>query len=72
MEPEKMTPQSKLTQLMLAGVAACAVSACTHTVRLEPSDKPIKIDLNIKIDQQIRVKLDKEVDELITENPDLF
>ena len=48
------------------------LSACTPTVKIEPSDKPIKIDLNVKIDQEVRVRLDKDVEELIADNPDLF
>ncbi|WP_416879469.1 YnbE family lipoprotein [Litorimonas sp.] len=48
------------------------MSACTPTVKIEPSDKPIKIDLNVKIDQEVRVRLDKDVEELIADNPDLF
>jgi len=48
------------------------LSACTPTVRIEPSDKPIKIDLNVKIDQEVRVRLDKDVEDLIADNPNLF
>lgn len=48
------------------------LTACTPTVKIEPSDKPIKIDLNVKIDQEVRVRLDKDVEELIADNPDLF
>lgn len=52
--------------------ASVAVSACTPTVKLEAPDKPIEINLNVTIDQKVRVILEKEVDELIAENPDLF
>ena len=63
-----MTPPKAL---LLAGCAALA-TACTPTIRIEPSDKPITINLNVKIDQEVRIKLDKEVESLITDNPDLF
>jgi hypothetical protein len=59
-----------LKAALLAGAAASALGACTHRVILEPSDKPIKIDLNIT--QEVRIKLDKEVEDLIADNPDLF
>jgi citrate lyase gamma subunit len=59
-------------RLLLAGAAAAALAACTPTVRIEPSDKPIKIDLNVKIDQTVRIQLDREVEDLIANNPDLF
>lgn len=48
------------------------VSGCTPTVKIEPSDKPIIIALNVKIDQEVRVRLDKAAEELIANNPDLF
>ncbi|UJF23524.1 YnbE family lipoprotein [Shewanella sp. OMA3-2] len=47
------------------------VSACTPTVRIEPSDKPIVINLNVKIEHDIRIKVDKELDSLL-ENEQLF
>lgn len=48
------------------------VAACTPTVKLEAPDKPIEINLNVKIDQQVRIVLDREVEDLIANNPDLF
>ena len=48
------------------------VAGCSPTVKIEAPDKPITINLNVKIDQEIRVKLDKDVEELIADNPDLF
>jgi len=49
-----------------------ATTACTPTVKIEAPDKPIRIDLNIKIDQEVRVRLEDDVEELIESNPDLF
>ena len=54
---------------LVAAAALCA--ACTPTIRVEASDKPITINLNVKIDQEVRVKLDREVEDLISSNPDL-
>lgn len=47
-------------------------SACTHKIEIIPSDKPIIINLNVTISQEIRVRLDKSVDELLSDNPDIF
>ena len=55
--------------LLALGVAA---SACTPTVKIEAPDKPIRIDLNVKIAQEVRVRLDEDVEDLIASNPDLF
>ena len=58
--------------LISSGAAALALAACTPTVKVEAPDKPITINLNVKIDQEIRLKIDKDVEELIADNPDLF
>lgn len=54
---------------ILGGVG---LSACTHKVQIIPSDKPILINLNVTISQEIRVRLDESVDELLSDNPDIF
>ena len=59
-------------RILLAAASAVALAACTPTLRIEPSDKHIKIDLNVKIDQTVRIQLDREVEDLIASNPDLF
>jgi len=48
------------------------VSACTPTVQVAVPDKPIEINLNIKIEHEIRVKVDKELDEIFEEDSELF
>ncbi|MES2903433.1 MAG: YnbE family lipoprotein [Pseudomonadota bacterium] len=52
-------------------VAACAVglSGC---VTVRPPDKPIEINLNVKIEQEVLVRLQRDVDQLIRSNPDVF
>lgn len=47
------------------------MSACTHRVEVA-SKEPITINLNVKVDHQIRVKVDKELDDLFSEDSDLF
>jgi hypothetical protein len=56
---------------------ACLLSVfiplgCTPTVQLSVPDKPIEINLNVKIEHEIRVKVDKELDELFEDDSDLF
>ena len=55
-----------------AAVALALAGGCTPTVQIAAPDKPITINLNVKIDQEVRVKLDKEVEDLIRNNPDVF
>ena len=45
---------------------------CSPTVKVEAPDEPIEINLNIKIEQDVRVRLEKDVEELIADNPDIF
>lgn len=58
--------------LALPITVALTAAACTPTVKIVAPDKPIVINLNVKIDQEVRVILDKEVEDLIADNPDLF
>jgi YnbE-like lipoprotein len=61
--------------ITVVGAGAVAVSAgCTPTLRVEVPDKPIEINLNInmKIEQDVRVKLDRALDQAAAENPGIF
>ena len=60
--------------LILSGIAAIVASGCTPTVRVQVPDKPIEINLNInmKIEQNVRVKLERELDRAAQVNPGIF
>jgi len=62
----------QILHISLIGGFCAGVAGCTVTHKIEPSAEPIRIDLNVKIDQEVRVRLDKEVEDLIADNPDLF
>lgn len=49
-----------------------ALSACTPKVVVEPPKEPITINMNIKIEHEIRVKVDKELDQVFAEKGDIF
>ncbi|MEM8617284.1 MAG: YnbE family lipoprotein [Pseudomonadota bacterium] len=55
-----------------AAILALGLGACTPQVKIVAPDKPIDINLNIKIDQEVRLRLDPEVEDLIADNPELF
>ena len=59
-----------LRTYLIAGAGFAVMAACVHTVKIEPSDKPIKIDLHIT--QEVRIIIDKQVEDMIADNPDLF
>ena len=48
------------------------LAACNPTVKVEAPDKPIVINLNVKIEQEVRIKVDKDVESLVNNNPNLF
>lgn len=52
--------------LGLLTIAACA------TVKVEAPDEPIEINLNVKIEQEVRIRLDEDIEDLIADNPDIF
>ena len=45
---------------------------CSPTVKVEPPDEPITINLNVKIEHEIRVKVDKELEDVFSEDSGLF
>jgi hypothetical protein len=65
-------PQSLLTRLALPAIGLGLLAACNPTVKVEAPDKPIVINLNVKIEQEVRIKVDKDVDNLVSSNPNLF
>ena len=48
------------------------ITACTPTVKVQAPQEPITINLNIKLDADVRVKLEEEAKKDIAANPDLF
>ena len=63
--------QSLLIKVLLALGAISALSACTHLVEVSAKE-PITINLNVKVDHEIRVKVDKELDNLFSDDSELF
>jgi hypothetical protein len=61
------------------GVAACGLAlalalgaGCRPKVALEAPKEPIVINMNIKIDHEIRVKLDKDLEDAISQDKEIF
>ncbi len=62
----------KQSSVSAVALLALTLAACQPTVKVEAPDKPIVINLNIKIEQEVRVKIDRELDEAFEENPSIF
>jgi len=56
----------------VCGVALGLTAACQPTVQVTAPEKPIVINLNVKIEHEVRVKLEKDVDDLLKKNSGLF
>lgn len=73
---DHLTKQSFVCKQSSVGAAiilvAFGLGACQPTVKVEAPDKPIVINLNIKIEQEVRVKIDRELDEAFADNPNIF
>lgn len=55
--------------LFAAALLAPALGGC---VSVNAPDKPIDINLNVTIKQEVLVRLQRDVDQLIRSNPDVF
>jgi uncharacterized lipoprotein YajG len=58
--------------LVLVLVSMWLLAACQPTLQLQAPSEPITINLNVRIEHEIRVKVDQELDEVFAENDDLF
>jgi hypothetical protein len=61
-----------LGSLLISAAAIAMLVACEPTVRVEAPKEPITINLNVKVDAEVRVKLEKQAEEDIAKNPDIF
>lgn len=71
MAKNKQTAQFSLPALC-AGIALLGVSACNPTVKVEAPDKPIEINMNIKIEQEVKVRVEKDLEAAFANDPELF
>ncbi len=59
-------------RLPSAALLALTLSACSPVVRVEAPREPITINLNIKLDADVRVKLEEAAKTDVAKNPDIF
>ena len=59
-------------RILLSSCLLLWLAACTPTVEVKAPEEPITINLNVKIEHEIRVKVDKELDEMFDEDSELF
>lgn len=60
----------RLGQKILLGVVlAASLGGC---IKLQAPDKPIEINLNVNVRQEVIVRLEREIEALIQNNPNIF
>jgi phage baseplate assembly protein gpV len=62
----------QLSNGLMVVVAALTLTACTPTVQVAAPKEPITINLNVKIEHEIYVRVDKALDDVISESSGLF
>lgn len=53
-------------------LSLAALGACTPTVQVAVPQEPITINLNVRVEHEIRVRVDRELESVFEENEDLF
>ena len=60
---------SRIAAMIGIGAAPIALTGC---ITVSPPDKPIEINLTVDIKQEVLVRLQRDVEQLINENPQAF
>lgn len=68
-EPNKMKQRLKITLFVVIGFV---LSNCTPKIEVTAPSEPITINLNVKIEHEIRVKVEKDLDDVLDEDSGLF
>jgi hypothetical protein len=64
-----MMHHSKILRVAAAGLAALPLASC---ISVKTPEKPIEINLNVTIRQEVLVRLQRDVEQLIQQNPEAF
>ena len=64
-----LTDMTRLNSLLLV---CSALVACSPTVRVEAPKEPIEINLNVRIQHEIRIQVDRELEPLFDKDSELF
>lgn len=59
-----------LNLLLVAAITALA--ACTPTVQVAVPNEPITINLNVRIEHEIRVQVEEDLDDIFSADSGLF
>jgi hypothetical protein len=58
--------------LSALALLSTGITACTPTVQVVIPNEPITINLNVRIEHEIRIKVEEELDDIFTLDSGLF
>jgi len=59
-------------RIILLCLTWLAIAGCSPTIKVMPPDKPITINMNVKIEHEIRVRVEKDLDNVLSDDSGLF
>jgi len=70
----KSHSNTKIKWRLVAGLSllASSLAACTPTVQVAVPNEPITINLNVRIEHEIRIQVEEELDDIFTLDSGLF
>ena len=61
-----------MIKLFAAALATLLMAGCTPRIEIAASKEPITINLNAKIEHELHITVDKDVENLLKSRSDLF
>ncbi len=61
-----------MKRLLFCLAVLTVASACSPTVQVQAPSEPIEINLNVRIEHEIRIQVDEELEGLFDEDSDVF
>ncbi|EOU9559297.1 YnbE family lipoprotein [Cronobacter dublinensis] len=62
----------KTVTALLSGAIIMSLCGCTPRIEVAAPKEPITINMNVKIEHDIHIKVDKDVEALLQRRSDLF
>ena len=69
---DSAAPPMRTRTSMVIVALLIALDGCNPTVKVEAPDKPIVINLNVNIQQEVKVKIERDVEQAMQQQPGLF
>ena len=58
--------------LIMLTLGFVTLAGCTPRVEVAPPTEPITINVNIKIDHEVRVKVERDLEQVLSKDSNLF